>query len=221
MVDSHEILGPSGSAETGELTKALAKAQAEMGKVSHDSSNPHFRSKFSSLAQCVEELKGPLTKNGLAIPDFRPGMVAGEWVCVGTLRHATSGQWISGIAPLLMQKRDMQQFGAAMTYAKRTLLMALTGAVSGEHDDDGQSVSVVSATKSSQRAAPKESPARQAANAMSYEAMASKAIEEAESKEKAEKALATVELRAREGSVKWEVYTCCKKVFTKNWEGNK
>ena len=58
---------------------------------------------------------------------------------VGTLRHV-SGQWISGIAPLIMPKGDMQSFGAACTYAKRTLLMALTGGFTGEADDDGQSV---------------------------------------------------------------------------------
>lgn len=217
MVDHIEILGPSGSAETGELTKALAKAQSEMRAVGLDSANPHFRSKFSSLAQCVEDLKTPLTKNGLAVPDFRPGMVNGSWVCVGTLRHAPSGQWISGIAPLLMQKNDMQQFGAAMTYAKRVLLMALTGAVSGEADDDGNSVAASApAIKPSKKA--KGDAARSAVAAMSYEALASKAITEATSKAKAEEALATVELRAREGAVERDVYARCKDVFTQKWE---
>ena len=101
-------------------------------------SKTHFKSKFASYSQCCDSLRGPLTKNGLSLPDFRPGLIGGQWIVVGTLRHS-SGQWISGAAPLLMGKSDMQSFGAAMTYAKRPLLMALCGGFSGEADDDGQS----------------------------------------------------------------------------------
>ena len=212
MVDNHDILGPSGSAETGELVKALAKAQSEMRAVEFDSKNPHFKSRFSSLSQCVEDLKGPLNRNGLAIPDFRPGMVDGSWVCVGTLRHGPSGQWLSGIAPLLMTKNDMQQFGAAMTYAKRTLLMALTGAVSGEQDDDGNSVS-------EQPTEPqRERPVDKAIKSMDYEALAIKAIEGADDAESAKRALDTVELRAREGAIERSVFDRCKDRFKSTWE---
>jgi hypothetical protein len=140
MNDNNAILGPSSSPETNAITEALAKAQAEYPIVAYDSNNPHFKSKFASYAQCCDSLRGPLTKHGLALPDFRPGLVGGQWIVVGTLRHK-GGQWISGVAPLLMPKGDMQAFGAAMTYAKRTLLMALVGGFSGEADDDGHSVS--------------------------------------------------------------------------------
>ena len=215
MVDSHDILGPSGSSETGELVKALAKAQAAMKAVEYDSKNPHFKSKFSSLSQCVEGLKKPLTDNGLAIPDFRPGIVAGEWVCIGTLRHGPSGQWISGIAPLLMAKKDMQQFGAAMTYAKRTLLMALTGAVSGEHDDDGNSVSTTE--KPAESKEDNRRHADKAIKTMSYEALALKAIEGADDAESAKQALDTVELRTREGAVDRAVFARCKERFSQKW----
>lgn len=215
MVDNHDILGPSGSPETGELVKALAAAQAEMTVVGFDSKNPHFKSKFSSLSQCVADLKGPLTKHGLAIPDFRPGLLeSGDWVCVGTLRHGPSGQWISGMCPLLMQKRDMQQFGAAMTYAKRTLLMALTGAASGEPDDDGNSVSEQPAEE---KPAEKQRPADKAVKSMSYEALAIKAIEGADNAESAKQALDTVELRAREGAVDRAVFARCKDRYAKKW----
>ena len=219
MNDNHDILGPSGSPEAGELVKALAAAQAEMKVVGYDSQNPHFKSRFSSLSQCVADLKGPLTKHGLSIPDFRPGLLEnGDWVCVGTLRHGPSGQWISGICPLLMQKRDMQQFGAAMTYAKRTLLMALTGAASGEPDDDGNSVSQQQAAeKPAEDRAEKPRPADRAVKSMSYEALAVKAIEGADDAESARRALDTVELRAREGAVDRAVFVRCKERFNKKW----
>lgn len=204
MNESNYILGPSSSPETNELTADLAKAQAEYAVVAFDSANPHFKSKFASYAQCCEVLRGPLTKHGLSLPDFRPGMVGGQWVVVGTLRHK-SGQYISGVAPLIMPKGDMQSFGAAMTYAKRTLLMALTGGFSGEADDDGNSVAG-------------DVPHAINAKALQYEATAKDAIAKAKDVADAEKQLAKVELRVREKSVPAEVYRRCKSEFERVWK---
>jgi len=204
----NNIMGPSSSPETSELTKALAKAQADYQIVAFDSANPHFKSKFASYAQCCDSLRGPLTKNGLSLPDFRPGLVGGQWIVIGTLRHS-SGQWISGAAPLLMGKSDMQSFGAAMTYAKRTLLMALCGGFSGEADDDGNSVSEQSAPQK-----PKAADAKH----LAYQQGAIKAINEADSKEHAKKHLDMVRLRAREKAVPEEVFRRVEAEFKKVWE---
>ena len=202
------ILGPSSSPETADLTKALAKAQSEYPIVALDSANPHFKSKFSSYAQCCDSLRGPLTKNGLSLPDFRPGLVAGQWIVVGTLRHS-SGQWISGVAPLVNPKGDMQGFGAAMTYAKRTLLMALTGGFSGEADDDGQSVAEV-------RAADKQPP--KTGMHLVYQQGAINAINEADSREAAKKHLDMVRLRAKEKAIPAEVFHRVEAEFKKKWD---
>lgn len=210
MIDNYAILGPSSSPLTDLLTAALAKAQSEYTVVSYDSANPHFKSKFASYAQCCESLRGPLTKHGISLPDFRPGMVGGQWVMVGTLRHV-SGQWISGIAPLIMPKGDMQSFGAACTYAKRTLLMALTGGFTGEADDDGQSVAE---TPKAQAAKVQQSNAQ----GMAYEMGAKKAIADAETEEEALKHLRMVELRAREKKIPAEVYRRVKGEFDRVWK---
>ena len=204
----NSIMGPSSSPETSELTKALAKAQADYPIVAFDSANPHFKSKFASYAQCCDSLRGPLTKNGLSLPDFRPGLIGGQWIVVGTLRHS-SGQWISGAAPLLMGKSDMQSFGAAMTYAKRTLLMALCGGFSGEADDDGQSVSEQSAA---------QKPKAPDAKHLAYQQGAINAINDADSKEHAKKHLDMVRLRAREKAVPEEVFRRVEAEFKKVWE---
>jgi len=203
MIDNASILGPSGSADTGELIKSLGKAQAEYPVVAYDSANPHFKSKFASYAACCEALRGPLTKNGLALPDFRPGLVGGQWVVVGTLRHS-SGQWISGIAPLLMGKSDMQGFGAAMTYAKRVLLMALCGGFTGEPDDDGQAIA---------------SPAAKSdASHLVYQQGAINAIADAGTRDEAKKHLDLVELRVREKHVPKAVFDKCRSVFAEKWK---
>jgi hypothetical protein len=172
-----------------------------------DSSNPHFRSKFSSYQQCCDTLRGPLTKNGIALPDFRPGLVGGQWVVVGTLRH-TSGQYITGIAPLYNPKADMQGFGAAMTYAKRTLLMALAGGFSGEPDDDGQSVQSVN----------KPEPAKVATKSMEIEARATLAIAEAKTPEAAQKVLDLVKQRVLERACSKEVLPRVQKTFNEKFQ---
>jgi len=205
----NNILGPSCSPETSELTKSLAKAQAEYVIVAYDSANPHFKSKFASYAQCCDSLRGPLTKNGLSLPDFRPGLVGGQWIVIGTLRHS-SGQWISGAAPLLMGKSDMQSFGAAMTYAKRTLLMALCGGFSGEADDDGNGLGEQQPQKKSE---PKSDP-----RGLAYQQAAIQAINEADSKEHAQKRLDMVRLRVKEKAVPVEVFHRVEAEFKKVWE---
>lgn len=211
MNDSHDILGPSSSPDTSELTKALAKAQAEYKHVELDAANPHFKSRFSSYATCCDALRGPLTKNGLALPDFRPGLVNGQWVVVGALRHS-SGQYITGIAPLVNPKQDMQGFGAAMTYAKRTLLMALTGGFSGEADDDGESVKAESAP---QRAPQKAS---QPARNLQWEQSWKDALAAAVDRKQAVNVMKTVELRLREKAIGRDVYDRCKAEFTRLWD---
>lgn len=205
MNENNYILGPSSSPDTAELTKALSKAQADYQHIALDSANPHFRSKFSSYAQCCDSLRGPLTKNGIALPDFRPGFVNGMWVLVGTLRHS-SGQWISGVAPLVNPKGDMQGFGAAVTYAKRTLLMALTGGFSGEPDDDGNEVrGDVPAAKGK-------------VDALAYEQQAKTAIATAKDEATAQKHLDTVRLRVREKACTPDVFKRCEVEFNKKWK---
>lgn len=205
MTDNQFILGPSSSPDTSELCKALAKAQSDYKKVELDASNPHFRSRFSSYATCCDSLRGPLTKQGLSLPDFRPGLVGGQWVLVGTLRHS-SGQYITGIAPLLMGKSDMQSFGAAVTYAKRTLLMALTGGFSGEPDDDGNSIAAAESSR--------PAPANSSAGIAREQAWKTR-LAECKTEADARKVMAEVELRLREKVIDKAVFDRCKAEYQK------
>jgi hypothetical protein len=87
-----------------------------------------------------------------------------------------------------MPKGDMQAFGAACTYAKRTLLMALTGGFSGEADDDGNAVS----------APVEQRPAAVATKGMEIEAKARKALAEAKDEVTAKKVVSLVKQRVLE-----------------------
>jgi hypothetical protein len=210
MNAEHTIIGPSSSPTTGELVKALSKAQAEFPVVELDAANPHFRSKFASFRQCSESLRGPLCKHGLSLPDYLPGFMGNQPVLVGTLRHG-SGEYLRGVVPLLAGKQDMQGYGAAVTYAKRTLLMALTGAFSGEVDDDGESNRVSSAAS----AAVAQHATAQAANALQREQDWKRRIVAASDPATARKVMQEVELRLREKAIDRGVYERCKAEYDK------
>jgi hypothetical protein len=98
-----------------------------------------------------------------------------------------------------------------MTYAKRTLLMALTGGFSGEADDDGDSVKVESAP---QRTSPK--PTASARN-LQWEQEWKKAITDAAERGVAVNVMKTVELRLREKAIGRDVYDRCKAEFNRLW----
>lgn len=123
------------SDQTDLLFTALAKAQGEMSAVPFDSSNPHFRAKYASLAKIQEVVRSPLATNGLTVIQTIESHEDGSpWV--ETLLGHTSGQFITSALKLILNKSDMQNLGSATTYAKRYCLCAMLG-ISGDNDDDG------------------------------------------------------------------------------------
>jgi len=123
------------SEQINELAKALAMAQGEMRNPAFDSSNPHFRSKFASLASVRNAVIPCLSKHGLSLTQDVTRTLTGI-ACTTILMHA-SGQWAE-YGPLEMpaSKNDAQGLGSASTYARRYHLQAVAGVV-GDEDDDG------------------------------------------------------------------------------------
>lgn len=120
----------------GELSMALAKAQAEIEGAKKDSENPHFRSKYADLASVWDAWQKVGPKHGLSIVQFGRVREMGA-VLVTRLMH-TSGQSIEGEIPLL-HKPDMQGLGSALTYARRYGLAAMVG-ICPEDDDANAAV---------------------------------------------------------------------------------
>lgn len=117
-----------------ELAKALFLAQSQIKHAKMDGNNPHFRSDYSTLADIWDAARVPLTLNGLSVVQTQ--RIEGETIIsVTTLLHA-SGQSMVSELPLIMAKRDMQQLGSALTYARRYQLAAIAGISSD--DDDGE-----------------------------------------------------------------------------------
>lgn len=119
------------------IAKALAESQVEMKNPGFDSTNPHFRNKFASLASVRNAVIPVLARHGIAVSQELTTTDLGNIACLTVLHHS-SGQWME-FGPLIMpsSKQDAQGFGSASTYAKRYSLQSVAGVV-GDEDDDAE-----------------------------------------------------------------------------------
>lgn len=127
------------SADIAEISKALVAAQAEMKNPAFDTTNPHFRNRFASLAAIRNAVVPVLTKHGIFVTQDLTN-VDGGIACATILVHS-SGQFLE-FGPLIMPatKQDAQGYGSASTYCKRYALQSVCGVV-GDDDDDGNAAS--------------------------------------------------------------------------------
>lgn len=115
------------------LVKALVAFQSEMPTVGKDKINPHFKSRYADISSITEDVMPVLAKHGLAF-SCQPRSADNGYEIVGVLMHE-SGDTMTGSLPLF--GNDAQKIGSSITYARRYLLCALTGVVTGDEDDDG------------------------------------------------------------------------------------
>lgn len=117
----------------GKLSEALAKAQGEMKPASFDAQNPHFRSKYATLASIMEACRTALSQNQIAV--IQGTSVIEDRVIVTTMLVHASGEFISDQLSMNIIKDSPQAIGSAITYARRYSLASLVGVVSDEDDD--------------------------------------------------------------------------------------
>lgn len=115
------------------IAKALAAAQANMGKALKDTSNPHFKSKYADLASVTDACMPALNANGIAVIQPLRETDLGRYVVTIFLHE--SGESLECPVPIILGKNDMQGLGSAITYARRYGLMSLAGIA--PEDDDG------------------------------------------------------------------------------------
>jgi len=109
----------------------LALFQNEVQVVSFDSTNPHFKNKYASLAGVVKTCAPVLSKIGLSFSQIFSG---GELITI--LADTETGEKIESILRLpVSETATAQQIGSAITYMKRYALLAILGVV-GDDDDD-------------------------------------------------------------------------------------
>ena len=123
------------SEQVNEIASALAKAQGEMQHAALDKVNPHFKSKYATLAAVCNACKSALSKHEIAFVQYSHDCENG--VKVETVFYHSSGQWISaGILFVPADKFNAHGLGSALTYARRYALSTACG-IASEDDDDG------------------------------------------------------------------------------------
>ena len=121
---------------TDKLFTALAKAQASITCVAKNREVNAGKYKYSyiTLAAVIEHVRKPLTDNGLWFVQMLEADEQGKYRLVTRLTHS-SGQYIEGRTPMMVQNADNQQFGSALSYMRRYSLIAMLGVAPDEDDD--------------------------------------------------------------------------------------
>lgn len=120
--------------DTPTLASALVELQASLPHVTKDAENPHFRSRYASLAALSDALLPAMAKLGLAWICFPSMTPDSSFSLRYELHHAPSGERLIGLYPLPASSTP-QQIGSAITYARRYALSAVTGLVADDDDD--------------------------------------------------------------------------------------
>lgn len=124
-----------GQAPSPSLMERLVKAQAAMANPQLDGVNPHFGSRFSTLASVLDAVRGPLNDQGLFLNQTLVG---------GTLRTTVwdaSGESFTACEVPCELPSDPQRAGSTLTYLRRYSLMAAFGIVGDSDDDDAERAS--------------------------------------------------------------------------------
>ena len=118
-----------------ELAVALKNAQAQMGEVKFDSTNPFYKSKYASLGAVISASKEVLAQNGLVIS--QPSITNEYGVGVRTVLMHESGEWMEDTItiPIVDQKNIAQEAGKIITYLRRYSLASMLNLYSDEDTD--------------------------------------------------------------------------------------
>lgn len=141
----------------GEMLSSFAKFQAELRAAQMDATNPHFQSKYATLASVFDVIRAPLASNGFGVTQ-RVYSSESKYFIHTMLIHQSGESIDSGEMELRLVKPGMQELGSAITYAKRYQLSALLGVVSDEDDDANRASDVK--TKPTQEKLPVTTPER-------------------------------------------------------------
>ena len=123
----------------GAIAPALVKAQAEIRPIVKDSTNPAFRSKYTSLDAIMEVVRPVMAKHGLFVVQSVLDTIDGEHSTSITVESRvihSSGEWIAGVVQVPVMQQTSHGFGSALSYGRRYSLSALLSLASDE-DDDG------------------------------------------------------------------------------------
>lgn len=138
---SPQIFGFKTSITIGKIALSLAKAQAQFAKVTKDTQNPFYKSRYADLATVIDATRKPLSDNGIAVIQSPQLDHVNRLIVVTTMLVHSSGEWIAGdLALPFGSKYDPQGAGSGITYARRYARQAFLDVAA--EDDDGNAAVV-------------------------------------------------------------------------------
>lgn len=118
-----------------------------IGNVAADRVNPAFKSRYASLAEVLDTVKGIAVKHNLAVhQSLQSG--DGQIRITTVFLHSDGTEYVAGSLAVKSDGLTPQQLGSALTYVRRQSLQTAVG-VSTDLDDDGASASGVRPAASS------------------------------------------------------------------------
>jgi len=133
------------------IADAIVKFQSQVETLKRTSSNPFFKSTYTTLEDIVGSIRPVLAKQGLSFLQNTNGSINGDVVSISTMILHETGEFIE-FEPLQIKiSSNVQQSMAIVTYLRRYSLQCALGIVTADEDDDGNLASVsdkTSATKS-------------------------------------------------------------------------
>ena len=117
------------------IEKKLLDFQSQVDAIKKDSKNPFFKSMYVDINGVLKAIQPLLTKLGISITQC-PQVVDGVDILRTVLYDAEKPESrLESNTRLIMAKQDMQQYGGAITYARRYALISMLGLEA--EDDDG------------------------------------------------------------------------------------
>jgi len=110
-----------------------------IGNVHADRVNPAFRSKYASLAEVLDTVKGVAARHNLAVHQTLQSY-DGQVRVSTVFLHSDGSEYLAGSLAVKSDGLTPQQLGSALTYLRRQSLQTAVG-VSTDLDDDGASAS--------------------------------------------------------------------------------
>ena len=121
------------------ISEKLLTIQKKVGKISKESTNPFFKSKYFDINTLLEHVTPILNEHGLIITQPLNGLSVES-----VITDIESGEFITS-ALVLPELSDPQKIGSCITYYRRYTLQSLLALQS--EDDDGNKASKPEAKK--------------------------------------------------------------------------
>ena len=130
------------------LLQKLHAFHSNIKPIVKESDNPFFKSKFASLDSIQDHISPTLKQLGLVITQVNT-VIEGNAYVKSIVWDVDSGENIESLFPVVVSKPTAQEYGSAVSYAKRYSLTGLLNLTIYDEDDDGNKATASVASVSS------------------------------------------------------------------------